>query len=309
MSSNLPFAALRTFEAVVRLQGFVRAAEELGVTQSAVSQHVKSLEEWLGRRLINRSPGKMRHTEEGRRLATAVSEGFGNVASICHEIRESARPDLTIGLSCLPGFAYLWLIPRLINFDARFPQFQVSIVASPQMADFTGDEVDIAIRYGTGDYPGLHVEPLMSERLFPVCAPALLDRTPLQRVEDLSRHTLLLDELGNLKGVPPTWEFWARQIGVSMPRPKRERKFGQSNMVIQAAVRGLGVALGREPLVIDALQEGRLVRPFPELVASPQSYWIVCPRAALKSRRIQAIRDWLLDEARSQPPLPGEAGG
>lgn len=303
MISNLPFTALRAFEAVVRLQGFARAAEELAVTQSAVSQQVKSLEEWLGRRLVDRKPGRTQPTEDGRRLAAAVAENFGNIASVCHEIRDANQPNLTIVLSALPGFAYIWLIPRLINFNLRHPQYEVSILTSQTPPNFAVDEADVSIRYGSGTYPGLHVETLMRERLFPVCSPELLQKTPLNSVEDLANHTLLVDDIGQSDGPPPTWENWAREMGKSLPQPARSMQFGQSNMVVQAAVRGFGVALGREPLVIDELEAGRLVRPFPELATSHYSYSIVCPKAALESERISAIRNWLHDEVREQAPI------
>lgn len=304
MRENLPFTALRTFESVARLRGFGRAAEELGVTQSAVSQHVKSLEEWLGVRLINRGAGRAVATEEGARLAAAVAEGFGEVAAVCHALREAPGETLNIVLSCLPGFAFNWLFPRLFTFDQRHPEYPVSIMTTGALANFTDADVDLAIRYGLGGYGGLHVEKLMSERIFPVCSPALLERgPPLRTPADLAQHTLLYDEISDLGGNPPTWEYWAREIGVSLPKSVRIRRFGQSNMVVQAALRGLGVALGREPLVIDALSEGRLVRPFPELVPSEFSYWIVCPSAALKSARIQAIRAWLHEEVAAQAKI------
>ena len=303
MKPKLPFTALLTFESVVRLQGFARAAEERGVTQSAVSQHVKSLEDWLGRRLVVRRPGRTQPTDEGRRLAATVAESFGNVATVCTDIREKSNPNLTIGLSSLPGFAYIWLIPRLINFNLRFPQYQVSIIASHTPTEFAGDEADIEIRYGTGNYPGLHVEPFLSERLFPVCDPQILAQTPLATIDDLAGHTLLVDDLDQSDGIAPTWDYWARELGTELPRPARTMRFGQSNMVIQAAVRGFGVALGREPLVIDELEAGRLVRPFADLVPSLYAYWIVCPKAAVDSERVTAIRDWLHEEVRGQPPI------
>lgn len=315
MLGNLPFTALRTFEAVARLRGFGRAAEELGVTQSAVSQQVKSLEEWLGLRLITRGSGRVTPTEEGARLAAAVTQGFGKVASLCRELRETRAETLSVNLSCLPGFAYVWLIPRLIGFDQAHPEFPVSITTTAALATFTDDEIDLAIRYGPGGYAGLHVEKLLAEVLCPVCAPALLDRgPPLTCPADLARHTLLVDDVTDLGGSPPTWEFWAAESGVALPRPARLRRFGQSNMVVQAAERGLGVALGRSPLVADALARGSLVRPFPGEVVSQFSYWLVCPPEALAIPRIRAFRDWLRAEADRHPPLtnaslwsPGQA--
>jgi LysR family glycine cleavage system transcriptional activator len=305
MKANLPFAALRTFESVVRLQGFGRAAEELGVTQSAVSQHVRALEDWLGRRLVNRGGGRAVANEDGLRLAAAVAEGFGQVAAACGELRVQAGENLTIGVSCLPGFAFIWLIPRLIEFDQRYPDFPVSILTTGQLANFADDdEADLAIRYGLGNYPGLHVEPLLTERLFPVCSPALLEKgPPIRSVEDLAQHTLLYDDVADIGGRPPTWQYWADETGRTLPKPQRIRRFGQSNMVVQAAINGYGVALGREPLVIDALTDGRLVRPFPELVPSQFSYWFVCPQGALKTERIEAFRDWLHREVERQPAI------
>jgi LysR family glycine cleavage system transcriptional activator len=304
MAGPLPFTALRTFEAVARLRGFGRAAEELGVTQSAVSQQVKALEEWLGLRLVSRGGGRAAPTDEGARLAAAVAQGFGHVAGICRELRETRGEPLSIAVSCLPGFAYVWLIPRLIGFDQKHPDHPVSIATTPALATFVDDDVDIAIRYGPGAYGGLHVECLLRETLFPVCAPSLLaEGPPLCSPADLARHTLLVDEIADLGVSPPTWAFWAAQTGTALPRPARTRRFGQSNMVVQAAERGLGVALGRSPLVADALARGTLVRPFRGTVASNFAYWLVCPHDALQAPRLRAFRDWVMDEAARHPSV------
>ncbi len=298
MVNLLPYTALRAFEAVARLRGFGRAAEELGVTQSAVSQHVKSLEEWLGQRLLVRGGGRVSPTAEGSRLAGAVKQGFGLVTTVCTELRAAKGAPLSLNISCLPGFAHVWLIPRLIGFDQLHPDIPVSITSTAALANFTDDETDLAIRYGLGGYAGLHVEKLMSETLFPVCAPSLLAQgPPLRSAEDLVRHTLLVDDVIDLGGNPPTWEFWARETGQSLPTPARMRRFGQSNMVVQAAERGLGVALGRSPLVADSLARGTLVKPFAGETVSQFAYWIVCPPEALKIPRIRDFRDWLLAEA------------
>jgi LysR family glycine cleavage system transcriptional activator len=308
MIATLPYASLRTFESVVRLRGFSRAAEELGVTQSAVSQHVRALEEWLGRRLIDRKGGRVAPTDDGLRLAAAVLDGFGKVNDVCLELRSRKGQNLTIGLSCPPGFAYNWLFPRLINFDQIHPQYAVSIITSTGPVSPADDEADIAIRYGLGGYPGLHIEPLLGERIFPVCAPSLLQRPPgLRDIADLARHTLLVDDIAVAGGSPPSWSYWAEEVGVTLPRPARTRRFGQSNMVVQAAINGLGIALGREPLVLEALYSGALVRPFPQVVMSQFSYWIVCSSSALRSDRLRAIRDWLVSEAAQQRPIPPQS--
>ncbi len=301
MLPTLPFTALRALEAVVRLRGFGRAAEELGVTQSSVSQHVKALEEWIGRRLLVRGNRGAEPTAEGRLLAEAVSGGLGQIAEVCDSLRSQTPREKRIVVSCPPGFAFNWLFPRLIRFDQAHPEIPVSISTDPETVDFSTGSATVAIRYGIGGYRGLHVERLMGERVFPVCAPVLLEKEPgLRRIADLAFHTFLLDELAEGGGNPPTWEFWAEETGVTLPKPERTRRFGQANMVVQAAVEGLGVALGREPMVVDAMRRGALVRPFPQMAVSQYSYWLVCPKAALRSARMRRFRDWISAEA-AQP--------
>lgn len=298
MLPNLPFVALRAFETVVRLRGFGRAAEELGVTQSSVSQHVKLIEEWIGCNLLVRGPRMTVATKEGQMLANAIASGIGQIGELCDKLRQKGGADPMIIISCAPGFAVNWLFPRLIRFDQLYPDTPVSILTDPSPVGFAAGQADLAILYGMGNYPGLHVERLLDERVFPVCAPALLrDGPPLNTVADLVHHTFLLDELVDIGGNPPTWAFWAEQTRQMLPQPTRTRRFGQADMVVQAAVQGLGVALGREPLVVDALADGRLVRPLDGVAVSQFSYWFVCPKAAMKSDRIVRFREWLFQES------------
>lgn len=302
MLPNLPFTALRAFEAVVRLRGFGRAAEELGVTQSSVSQHVKVVEEWIGCSLLVRGPRTTAASKEGQMLANAITSGIGQIGELCDKLRQKGGADPTITVSCAPGFAVNWLFPRLIRFDQLHPDTPVSILTDPSPVGFAAGQADLAILYGMGNYPGLHVERLLDERVFPVCAPGLLrDGPPLHTVADLAHHTFLLDELADIGGNPPTWAFWSEQTRQILPQPARVRRFGQANMVVQAAVQGLGVALGREPLVVDALADGRLVRPFEGVAVSQFSYWFVCPNATMKSDRIRQFHEWLLQEAGNGP--------
>lgn len=299
MLTTLPYAALRAFESVVRLNSFNRAAEELGMSQSAVSQHVRMLEDWTGQRLLVRGARASHATDEGRRLADAVAEGLGRIGDICQDLRNRAHSGTTLAVTCLPGFAINWLFPRLIRFDQAHPDISVSISTDPRPINFVGGEADVAIRYGMGKYPGLFVRKLLGESLTPVCAPSLLaGEPPLRRPADLARHSLLVDELKPVGGRLPNWEFWAAQSGVTLPRRLRIRRFGQSNMVVQAAIAGLGVALGRDALVMDALADGRLVRPFALApVPSDYAFWLVCPQAALERPAVAAFHDWVLAEA------------
>lgn len=300
MLPNLPFKALRSFEAVARLRGFGRAAEELGVTQSSVSQQVKVIEEWIGVRLLVRGPKRTTPTKEGQMLATAIADGFGRINGICSQLRQKGRKDPAITVSSPPGFAVNWLFSRLIRFDELYPDTSVSIATDPTPFAFVEGQADLAILYGMGNYSGFHVERLLEERLFPVCSPRLLkEGPPLETTADIAKHTLLLDTLGDIGGEPPTWAFWAEQTGQNMPPPARTRQFGQASMVVDAAIEGLGVALGREPLVRQALADGRLVRPFEGVAVSQYSYWFVCPKNALNSAGLQAFRDWIFREAQA----------
>ncbi|SNT76551.1 LysR substrate-binding domain-containing protein [Paracoccus seriniphilus] len=298
MLQNLPYTALRTFEAVARLRGFGRAAEELGVTQSSVSQQVKVVEEWIGRSLLTRGQRKTTPTAEGQQLADAVASGLGQIADLCNELRRKGRSETSIVISVPPGLAVNWLFARLIKFDLSHGETPVSISTDPLRRGFVSGQADCAILYGFGDYPGLHVERLLSEKIYPVCSPKLLEQDPpLNSLADLSQHTLLVDNIVDIGGNPPTWSFWAEQTGQTTPEPARTRKFGQANMVVQAAIQGLGVALGREPLVNEALADGSLMRPFEGEAMSQFSYWFVCPQAALKAPHLRRFRDWLFEEA------------
>ena len=298
MLPNLPFMAMRAFEAVVRLRSFGRAAEELGVTQSSISQHVKLIEEWIGHRLVVRGPRTSSATKEGQMLAVAISNGIGQISELCERLKGKPGKERAITVSCPPGFAVNWLFPRLMKFDQLHADTPVSISTDSSSTGFATGQTDLAILYGLGNHARLHVERLLNELIFPVCSPGLLrDGPPLREVADLAHHTFLLDELAKNGGNPPTWEFWAEQTGHVLPRPARVRRFGQANMVVQAAVQGQGVALGRSPLILDALMQGTLVRPFGQAVRSEYSYWFVCPKESLGYERIQMFREWLISEA------------
>ena len=304
MIVNLPFSALRAFEAVVRCNGFSAAADELGVSQSAVSQHVKSLEEWLGQELLTRGARQSVPTREGELLARAIADGLGRISDVCTTLRDRRRADNTIVISCLPGFAFTWLFPRLLHFDLAHPDLALSITTDTRGAAFTARDADIGICYGFGHHPGLHAERLMDEQVFPVCAPALADRAPPDIETFLAHNTLLYDDLADFGGSQPNWGFWARETGVHINNRLPTRRFDQSHMVVHAAIQGLGVALGREPLVIDALNEGKLRRPFPQMAHSPLCYWLVYPTHAQEVPKNRAFLKWIKSEVAQQLPLP-----
>ena len=296
-----PLQSLRACEAATRLGSFTRAAEELGLTQGAVSHHVKALERRLGVALFLRLPRRTEPSPEGRRLARAVREGLQGIAEVAEALRRGGA-ERALTVSVLPGFAVKWLFPRLIRFDQRHPEIQVSIAAGAQLADFAAGQASIAIRYGPAPSPGLRVEPLLTDDMFPVCSASLLAGSkPLARPEDLAHHILLHDDIPAVGGVQPGWRLWFARAGLSPVAPAGERRFGQSNMVLQAAIEGLGVALGRSALVADDLAAGRLVRPFGPAVPSGFAYRLVCPRETAETPNIKRFRAWLLEEARATP--------
>lgn len=298
----LPYPSLRVFEAVARLQSFSRAAEDLGMTQSAVSQHVRGLEDWTGRTLLVRGARRSQATEDGAALAEAVADGMGRIEAVLEALRDRGRPQTTVNVACPPGFALNWLSPRLLNFDTEHPDIPVSISTRTEWDAAETGLADVAIRYAAARPRGVHAERLFGERVFPVCTPAMA-RT-LRSVADLATVTLLVDTHDPGPVRPPTWEGWAAETGQTLPPSGRSRRFGQSNLSIQAAIQGAGVALGRGPLVIDALRAGALVRPFPQVGTSRFVYWFTCAPKSLETRPVREFRDWLLREA----AVPAPAG-
>ena len=295
-----PLNAVRAFESAARHISFTHAANELNVTQAAVSHQIKSLEQWLGMPLFRRRSRAVTLTEEGARFLPAASEALDGLASAATRLMR-AGDSRSLTVTTLDSFASQWLMPRLKGFRALYPDIDVRILASDESVDFNRHEVDLAIRYGEGHWPGLEVTPLMTEELFPVCSPALLGGPhPLRRPEDLVHHTLLHDDLSFRNGAVD-WHIWLRTVGAdAVVDAGRGPFFGHSCLVIQAAIDGQGMALGREVLVADALADGRLVRPF-EAVGLPldYAYYIAHPEGALQRPAVAAFSAWLLEEART----------
>jgi len=295
MLRTLPYTALRTLEAVVRLRGFGRAADELNVTQSAVSQHVKHLEGWLGHQLVVRQSPQIVPTEEGERLARAVRDGFVTIETLCDDLRNTKQTRRRgVRVAAPPGFAFVWLLPRLMDFDEQNPKIPISLSTDPKSQDPSLGVTDVTISYGAGDFPFLHCEKLMPETMSPVCSPKLAQ--DLNTTADLANHVILQDTFAHAER-RLMWDFWAKEAQVTLPHFEKTRKFGQANMVIQAAINGMGVAMGRSPLVQDAIDAGTLVYPFPETVQSQLSYWFVCEHDALQTKSVQVLREWINQQA------------
>ena len=282
--------ALRVFEVAARLGSFTSAAGELHVTQSAVSHQVCGLEEELGTLLFERRPRTLRLTPAGALLANAARKGFAAIATGTLRMRAARPRPLTV--SVLPSFGARWLLPRLARFRARWPEIELRIHASRELAHFGRDEVDAAVRYARRAPRGLHVERLLSEQLFPVCAPRLARR--LHSVSDLRRCALLHEESETQHG---GWREWLQAAGGAGFDWELGTTFTDAHLMLDAAQAGQGVALARSALAERDLASGRLVRPFHLSVPARHHYYFVCPRAALRRPEVRALRDFLVREA------------
>ncbi len=297
-----PLNALRAFEAAARHLSFTRAAEELHVTQTAISHQIRALEEHLGIRLFRRLPRGLVLTSEAQLFLPPVRAAFEQIAAATRRIaREEAGGVLTV--SALPSFAAKWLVPRIGRFRTAHPEIDLRISATLELADFARDDVDVAIRCGRGDYPGLRVDRLFGETLSPVCSPALLERPPgLAAPRDLRHHTLLHDN-DDLDG----WRVWLELAGVEGIDPTRGLSFGDASMMLQAAIDGQGVALGRSALAAADIAAGRLVRPFELSRPFRFAYWLVCPQTSAERPKVAAFRGWLLEEVAAMEGPPEAA--
>jgi LysR family transcriptional regulator, glycine cleavage system transcriptional activator len=273
-SRRPPLADLRVFEAAARHLSFTRAGAELGVTQGAISQRIRHLEDFLGLRLFERLTRALVLTSHGRLLAVAVGDGLARIDEGVAEIDRLCLPAnrAILTVSVTAAFASKWLLPRLAAFQERFPEIEVRIAAEERFADFVSDGVDLGIRFGRGAYPGLSATMLMPDIVYPVCSPALLkDGASLTAPADLLRCVLLHDVTGEHDGSGCDWHYWFASAGLKVEHLEGLR-LSPGRLVLEAALSGLGVALGRATLVNDELKEGRLVRPLDHAQATTFSY-------------------------------------
>lgn len=286
-----PLRALRAFESAARHLSFTAAAEELHVTQAAVSQQIKHLETLLDTRLFRRINRRLVLTEEAQVYLPEVRESLERLSAATARLgRRRHAGALTV--SVMPSFASRWLIARLPRFRQRYSDLRVRISAFEWLADFEKQDVDMAVRLGRGGWPGLHTERLMEEEIFPVCAPGL--RSRLSKPGDLTGRTLLHDDYTR-----EDWVTWLNEAGTAGIDPAQGLSFSHTDLTLEAAEHGLGVALGRTPLVDDALEQGTLVEPFDIRLKGDLAYHVVCPEAVVDYPQIRAFREWLLEEVAS----------
>jgi LysR family glycine cleavage system transcriptional activator len=283
--------ALKAFEAAARYESFTRAAEELCVTQGAVSHQVKALETDLGVKLFSRDQHRLIITDQGRDYLTVLRDAFDRIALGTERLKQrQSSGALTVSTS--PDFAAKWLVNRLGRFSDAHPEIDLRISATLQHVDFAREDVDLAVRHGDGNWPGLDAVRLSTEQLFAVCSPRLATGPrAIRQPVDVLRHPLI--HLDNLR----TWSRWFEAAEVPVSTPLHGPVLNRASMVIDAAVDGQGVALARTTLAAWDLVNRRLVRPFLVSLRLSKTYWIICPKVTAALPKISAFREWLVAEA------------
>lgn len=301
MKSPVHLNALRAFEASARHQSFSAAAAELNVTPAAVGQLVRTLEDWLGSPLFVRSnSGRARllPTDAAERALPDIRAGFDRLALGMDRLQKGTSSRvLTVAVS--PAFAAKWLLPRIDRFQSAFHETDVRLDTNLKPVDFVAQRIDIGVRYGTGLWPGLTSEKLMSEEIYPVCSPQLLrQHSRLQKTSDLTQEMLIHDLSMDSHTGFPTWEAWMQKAGLTDTITLRGMQINNSAAVLQAAVEGHGVALARSVMAHDDVASGRLVRLFADIsFASALAYYVVYRPECASLPKLTTFRDWLLAEA------------
>ena len=310
MSRVLPsLDLLRGFEAAARHLSFTLAAEELYLTQSAISRQVQSLEAHLGVPLFRRRHRAIVMTEAGQELFRTTSQVLRDLEETTERIRSEAS-SATVTVSCTLGFASLWLVPRLADFNVRYPNVDLRISASNQIHDIERDRIEVAVRYCPPSQAPAGAILLFGEQGFPVCSPVLIERQPhpLRKPEDLRFHTLLHLELDMHRRPTLAWPIWLEMAKVANLKPAGSLRFSHYDQLITAAVEGQGVALGTSPLVQRMVADGRLVAPFTERLASPRAYHLVTSPGSAARPDVSSFVEWLVAEARTLAPIPVAIG-
>ena len=292
-----PLAFFQGFEAAARTLSFTKAAEELFITQSAVSRQIKALEDHLGIRLFERRPRALTLTESGQALQRISADVLERLQTATDQLRAASRTR-QLAITTTTGFASLWLIPRLQRFTRLHADVDVRISATTETLNLERSLVDLAIRYCRPEDPPEDAVRLFGDEMVPVCAPALLrDRArPLKRPQDLARHVLLHYDYPGAHRLYMDWGTWLSALGLGDLNPVRALHFSQYEQMIQAALNGQGVTLGRHPLVNDLIQSGALVAPFKDAVVGSRSYFLIESSAAGGKSHVHQFVEWLLDE-------------
>jgi LysR family glycine cleavage system transcriptional activator len=309
---HAPLNALRAFEAAARHLSFKKAATELHVTPGAVSHQVKVLEDYLGLLLFKRLTRALQLTPEAHAMLPKVREGLDNLVEALERVRHRVS-TLSLTVVTPPNFAARWLVPRLARFTTAHPEVELHLASRAGMIDgrdanvreAAGDRPVAMVRFGSGRYPGRHVDEVFAVRYVPVCSPRLCKGAhALRKPEDLRFHTLLHDDTVTEGGARPSWADWLESVGVTEVDPTRGPRFSDASLALEAAIEGMGVTLAIKALVRAEIESGRLVVPFDISAPAAYAYYLVTSEADADNPAIQAFRQWLLEEA--APELAGD---
>jgi LysR family glycine cleavage system transcriptional activator len=278
--------ALRAFDAAARTGSLTRAAESLHLTHGAISHQIKALEEEFGVKLVERSGRGIRLTDEGERFAARLRGALTELTDAVREITTRANPR-QLRLTTLPSFAARWLLPRIGRFMKAHPGIDLEVRSNNALADFRHEDVDVAIRHGLGQWPGVITEPLLDDYSFPVCSPRLNGGKLPKKPADLARYTLL-------RGEP--WRPWFEAAGLDWPEPERGPLYSDSSHMMQAAIEGQGIAMTRSSLLGEDLKNHVLVKLFDIELHNPRKYYLAYPPRMKDSPKLDAFRTWLLEE-------------
>ncbi|HEV3175521.1 MAG TPA: transcriptional regulator GcvA [Stellaceae bacterium] len=301
-----PLGFFQGFEAAARTLSFTKAAEELFITQSAVSRQIKALEDHLGIRLFERRPRSLALTESGQALYRMSADVLERLQTATDQLRAASRTR-QLALTTTTGFASLWLIPRLQRFTGLHPDIDVRISATTDPLNLERSLLDLAIRYCLPEAVPDGAVRLFGEEMIPVCAPALLrDRArPLKRPQDLQHHVLLHFDYPGAHRMFMDWGTWLTPLGIGEIKSAGALHFSQYEQMIQAAIAGQGVALGRQPLVNDLIQSGMLAAPFKQSVVGSRGYFVIESPLAAGKPHVRQFAAWLLDEVRRDAERDG----
>lgn len=283
-----PLNSLKCFEAAGRLLSFTDAAKELNVTQAAISHQIKVIEEFLGISLFDRYPRRLALTEPGKTLLPEVIEAFDRVSTAITLLGQEQYSNM-INVRLGPSFAARWLSPRLKYFWLQYPEIDLCLFHANAPTDFEREDIDIAVTYGKGDWPGLVADKLLTLDFFPVCSPAFMHNDkPLTDIDNLRYYTLMHDASHEC------WHDWIQLAQLNGIGAENGTIIDDTNVLIQAAIDAQGIALGSTAFIQDHLDSGRLVKPFNISLVNEFSYYVVCPESHLNNPAVRAFKEWLL---------------
>jgi DNA-binding transcriptional LysR family regulator len=286
------------FESAARHLSFTKAGEELHLTQSAVSRQIKELEDQLGVPLFQRRHRALALTEPGQQFYAAAAQVLSTMRSATERLRASSGRRQPVSVTTTASFAALWLIPRLAGFTRDHPGVDVRLTADTRVLDLERDGLDIAIRHGPAALAGPNATRLFGEKVFPVCSPKLLKKTPLEKPADLRNHVLLQYDDPDVRHPWLHWKTWFEVERIADLKPAGTLTFSGYEQIIPSAVAGHGVALGRTPLVKDLLAAGDLVAPFKSQADPARAYFAIVSKGATSRPEVADFVEWLKTEAR-----------